>query len=46
MNSTVILPQRSSAPIPATVVVDFHIGTRSRNMRRNLHAGAGQVRLC
>jgi hypothetical protein len=43
VNSTVILPQRSSPPIPAMVVVDFHIGTQSMTLRRKLHAGAGKV---
>ena len=40
-----ILPQRSLPPIRAKVVVDFHVGTQSSEMRTNLHAGAAKVRL-
>ena len=46
MNNTVNLPQRSSPPIPATVVIDAVVGTQSANFRRNLHAGEGKVRSC
>jgi len=43
VNITVILPQRSSPPIPAMVMVDFHTGTQSLKMRRGLRAGVGKI---